>query len=219
MGYIGSLLYKKVGGIGIDVREGRNLLTCYLPDDITLVYHLAAQSDVQASWEDPVHDAQNLAMTARLVKKYPRAKIVYANSCAAINRNSPYGFSKWASAEYLKKFHTNSVICVFPNIYGGASRSVVDTFKSKAEVTVYGDGKQTRDYVHVDDIVAGLVKAARWSPGEYFMGSGISTNVLQLAQGKEITFAPERQEDREVEVPNTTPDWRITQHVNEYMKC
>jgi len=206
-GFIGSRLYKKLDAIGVDVREGHNLLTCDLPD-ADIVYHLAAQSDVVASWEDPVHDMDNIRMVARLVKRYPNAKIIYANSCASANPQSPYGFSKWAGGEYLHRFHDNYVDCIFPNIYGEGSRSVIDIFKGQDEVTVYGDGEQTRDYVHIDDIVDGLILAMDWEKGEYFMGSGKSTTVNELAKGKKINYAPARKEPYEVVVPNTTPNWK-----------
>lgn len=215
-GFIGKLLSKQLKAIGLDVRKGHNLLTCPLPD-VDVVYHLAAQSDVQASWDDPLHDLDNIRITARLAHEYPDAKIIYANSCASLEKASPYGFSKWASGEYLKLFHNNTVDCVFPNIYGPGSRSVVDIFKGQDEVTIYGDGTQTRDYVHVDDIVRGLVLAKDWKPGTYFMGSGKSTTVLELAEGRYVTFSPAKKESHDVVVPNTTPNWKPQIDVLEYI--
>lgn len=218
MGFIGSRLSKRLGSaIGVDVRDGMNILTCDLPE-VDVIYHLAAQSSVESSWHDPVHDMDNVRMVARLAKHYPEAKIIYANSCASVDRSSPYGFSKWAAGEYLKCFHKNTVNCIFPNIFGSGSRSVVDIFKGKDEVTVFGDGEQTRDYVHVDDIVEGLVRASEWPAGDYFMGSGTSLSVLDLAKGKAMQFAPARKEAREVVVPNTTPNWKPIINVLEYIK-
>lgn len=219
-GFIGSHLFNELdNAVGIDLKDGQNLLTCDLPQDIDIIYHLAAQSSVESSWSDPLHDLDNIRITARLVKEYPNAKIIYANSCASIHLSSPYGFSKWASGEYLKKFHTNYVSCIFPNIYGKNSKSVVDLFKGKDMVTIYGDGTHVRDYVHIEDLVEGLLKAQKWPTGEYFMGSGISTNVLQLAQGRTIVYVPERKEDVEVVVPNTTPNWKsfikVMQYIND----
>lgn len=217
-GYIGTLLYKRTGDIGIDVQDGRNLLTCKLPEGVRVIYHLAAQSFVPSSFEDPLHDLNNIRMTARLVKEYPDAKIIYANSAAAKEPiMSPYGFSKWASAEYLKRFHLNYVICTFPNVYGRNAKSVVDIFKNKQKVTIFGDGEQTRDYVHVDDIIEGLLKARFWPKGEYEMGSGIATSVLQLAEGKEVEFAPPRQEARESILKNNTPDWKPRIKLTDYL--
>lgn len=216
-GFIGSLLFKKIEAVGLDVRDGLNLLTCELPDNIDLIYHLAAQSDVVNSWADPLHDLDNIRISARLAHHYPKVKIVYANSCASVEPKSPYGFSKGASAEYLKRFHGNVVNCVFPNVFGPNSRSVVDKFKGQDKVFIYGTGEQTRDYVHVDDIVEGLIKAKDWKPGTYFMGSGKSTSVLELAEGKEVVFLPKRKEPFEVNVHNTTPNWEPKVDVFEYM--
>jgi UDP-glucose 4-epimerase len=216
-GFVGTLLMKQLDAVGIDLKEGKNLLTCDLPD-ADVIYHLAAQSSVEASWHDPVHDADNLNMTVRLAHNYPKAKIIYASSAAAQPPiRSPYGFSKWAGAEYLKTFHKNSVICIFPNVYGNGSRSVVDIFKGEEEVTIYGDGKQIRDYVHVEDIVRGLLMAQHWDAGEYFMGSEVSTSVLELAEGKTVHFAPPRKEAKESIVPNTTPNWKPKISVKQYL--
>ena len=220
-GYIGSLLweYMDSDAIGIDLKDGLNLLTCDLPKDIDIIYHLAAQSSVESSWHDPVYDADNLRMTIRLVKEYPNARIIYANSAAAKSPiMSPYGFSKWASGEYIKTFHKDYVICTFPNVYGRNNKSVVDIFKNSDEVTIYGDGLQIRDYVHVDDIVEGLLLAKDWPKGEYEMGSGIATSVLDLAKGKKIIFALARKEARESVLTNNTPNWFSTIKVLEYLK-
>lgn len=217
-GFIGSKLHVKLpDAIGIDLRSGQNLLSCELPKSIDTIYHLAAQSDVESSWHDPIHDLDNIRLIARIIKEYPDAKIIYANSCASLNATTPYGFSKWASAEYLKKFHRNYINCVFPNIYGKGSRSVVDIFKYKSTVPVFGDGKSVRDYVHVDDIIEGLLKAQNWPTGDYYMGSGRGSTVLELTQGKTIKWLPARSEDRGVIVPNTTPDWQTTINVIDYL--
>lgn len=215
-GFIGSHLFDQTGGIGIDVRDGLNVLSCDLPET-SLVYHLAAQTSVESSWQDPVHDMDNIRMMARLVKEYPKTRIIYASSAAAQDPRSPYGFSKWMCAEYLKRFHTNYVICVFPNVYGPGSHSVVDAFKGQDTVTIYGSGRHKRDYVHVDDIVDGLIKAKDWDVGEYFMGSGIATSVLQLAEGKYVNFQEPRKEAKESVLFNSTPNWKPTISVMEYL--
>jgi UDP-glucose 4-epimerase len=220
-GFIGSYLTDEwlegADYIGIDLKSGLNLLTCELPEKVDLIYHLAAQADAMASWKDPLHDLDNIRMTARLVKTYPKATIVYANSCAAMDTVTPYGFSKWASGEYIKRFHKNYVSCVFPNIYGEGSRSVVDIFKGREKVIIYGDGFQTRDFVHVEDIARGLKMASKWKTGEYFMGSGQSTSVLDLAGFKKILFKPKRDEPYEVNVPNTTPNWKPKINIFDYV--
>lgn len=227
-GNIGSRLFVRLQGfldhfndgeyeiICIDTKEGKNLLTCELPKDIDVVYHLAAHAPVEYSWKDPVRTMENLTTTVKLVTTYPDAKIIFASTGASFNPASPYGFSKWACNEYLKRFHKNSVILYFPNIFG-IPRSVVDIFKGKDEVIIYGDGKQTRDYVHVDDIVIGLDKAFFWDAGEYFMGSTKETSLLELAEGKTVIFKEARKEARESVLPNTTPNWEAVINVMDYI--
>lgn len=224
-GFIGSRLMKKLrGAVGIDLQEGMNLLTCELPEATAvdkeqwnIIFHLAAQSSVESSWHDPLHDLDNIRIAARLAHAYPTTKIIYANSCAAIDRDSPYGFSKAVAGEYLNHFHNHTVNLVFPNVFGSGSRSVVDIFKGKEFVNIYGDGTHTRDYVHVADIVDGLLKAAHWDPGLYFMGSGESLSVNELAEGKKVSYLPERKEADHVGVPNTTPNWKPTIKVKDYI--
>ena len=189
-GAVGSRLAKALKDdeiIGIDTRNGQNLLTCELPLEVDLIYHLAAHASVEESWKDPVRNMENITSTVRLAHAYPDTKIIYASSCATIDPASPYGFSKKGGHDYLKLFHPNSVICMFPNIYG-TGRSVVDFFKGKDKVVIFGSGLHTRDYVHVDDIVKGLVKAKDWEPSEYAMGSDNVHTVLELAEGKEVEF-------------------------------
>ena len=211
-----SLLFDNF--VGIDTKDGKDLLTCELPEGVRTIFHLAAHAPVEWSWQDPVRTIENLASTVRLVHQYPDAKIIFASTGASIDPITPYGFSKWACNEYLKRFHKHAVILYFPNIFG-IPRSVVDIFKDREEVTIYGDGLQTRDYVHVDDIVSGLYKAKDWEPGEYFLGSGIETNLIQLAEGKEVKFKPPRKEARESVLPNTTPNWKPTINVLDYINA
>lgn len=218
-GSIGSRLVKKLlddDVIEIDKQMGFDLLTCDLPE-VDLVYHLAAQTSVESSWHDPLNDSFNLNMMVRLVQRYPDTKIIYAQSGASLEASSPYGFSKKVCGDYLKKFHNNYVITVFPNVFG-QPRSVVDIFKGKDEVVIYGDGSSVRDYVYIDDIVDGLVKAKDWDMDEYFLGSEKGTTVLELAEGKTVKFMPARKEQKESILPNTTPNWSPKTNVLDYIK-
>ena len=215
-GAIGKKLKAKLPeAIEIDRQLGFDLLTCDLPE-VDIIYHLAAQTSVESSWHDPLFDSYNYNMIVRLVQHYPGAKIIYAQSGASMEASSPYGFSKKVAGDYLKKFHSNWVSCVFPNVFG-TGRSVVDYFKGKKEVIIYGTGENIRDYVHADDIVEGLLKAKDWPSGEYFMGSGVGTSVLELAEGKVVNFQPARREQKESILENTTPNWKPFINVKAYL--
>lgn len=218
-GQIGSRLAEKLPhAVLIDSKEGDNLLNCYLPPDIDVIYHLAAHSSVEDSWHDPVRYVENVQMTVRLATEYPHAKIIHANSAAHFETvSSPYAFFKHAAWRYLNIFHKKTVDLVFPNVYGGAKKSVVDIFKDKDEVTIYGDGLHKRDYVHVDDIVEGLILAKDWEAGQYQMGSGVGTSVLELAGTRRIKYEPARKEAEDSVLKNTTPNWKPKIGVMDYL--
>jgi UDP-glucose 4-epimerase len=61
--------------------------------------------------------------------------------------------------------------------------------------TVFGDGRQTRDFVHVADVVeANLAASQRGGAGAFNIGCGQETSVLELARllGLEVEYAPAR---------------------------
>lgn len=220
-GFIGSHLYKE-GGVGIDIRDGYNAETCPLPK-ADVLFHLAGQSRVQPSNDDPYHDArQNILTTIRLLKHYKEARFIFASTGGAIQDTieSPYGLSKKCAEEYIKLLHTDYIILRLPNVYGHPkSGSVVDIFKY-GDVVVNGDGEQTRDYVHVKDIVRAFMESIEWTPGTYMLGSGRSRSVLELAEAtrKDIKFAPAKQgEVKHSSVDNTTPGWEPSIDVLEYL--
>lgn len=121
--------------------------------------------------------------------------------------DSPYQISKVIGELYGNYFFMHSGLPVvkarFQNVYGpreilGAGRwrgtpatiwrNVVPTFIYKAlhgeALPIHGDGSATRDFIHVDDIVQGLlVCAARGEPGGvYNLASGIETSISDLAR-------------------------------------
>ena len=107
---------------------------------------------------------------------------------------SPYGVSKLASEKYLFYFHVQyglNVTCLrFANVYGERQNphgeaGVVAIFMNRLlggeTPVINGDGLQTRDYIHVSDVVAANV-AALGRPGFhiYNVGTGIETDVVEL---------------------------------------
>lgn len=228
-GFVGSRLYHRLiqeghSVEGLDAQCRENLLTCELPQNVDIIYHLAAHKSVEESWQKPGKYLENLRTVARFVHHYPNTKIIHSSSCAGDwPVASPYGFNKFAASKYLEAFHENYVDLVFPNIYGGLQKqnSVVDTFKNAKELRV-DDPTIVRDYVHVDDIVEGLVQALEWPTGRYSMGSGVGTTTLALAEatGKEFVIGEPRsggKEPKESVVPNTTPSWKPKIKVLDYI--
>lgn len=224
-GFVGSRLCEKLpNALVIDSKEGGNLLYAPLPQGVDTIFHLAAHKSVEESWVAPGLYLENLSILMRLVHTYPTAKIIHASSCAGDwPVASPYGFFKFAASKYLESFHANYVDLIFPNVFGGQQKqnSVVDIFKTEEHLVV-DDPTIIRDYVHVDDIVEALLKAQNWPTGRYSLGSGIGTTTLELAEvtGKQFTIGSPRsggKEPPESIVPNTTPDWKPTIPVLDYL--
>ncbi|HUP89416.1 MAG TPA: NAD-dependent epimerase/dehydratase family protein [Longimicrobiales bacterium] len=119
------------------------------------------------------------------------------------NPLSPYGVSKLASEFYLSyynKVHGLEYAALrYANVYGPrqdphGEAGVVAIFCTRLmagkTLTVFGDGKQTRDYVFVGDVVAAnmrvvdteLESATTLDQRAFNVGTGIGTSVLQLAE-------------------------------------
>jgi UDP-glucose 4-epimerase len=65
--------------------------------------------------------------------------------------------------------------------YVGVITIFVTRLLAGESITVFGDGEQQRDFVHVDDIVAGTMASVGRAPGTYNLGSGRGTSLNQLA--------------------------------------
>lgn len=107
---------------------------------------------------------------------------------------SPYGITKLATEKYLyyyeKVFSLQYIILRYANVYGPRQNphgeaGVVAIFTKKMlegkQPQINGDGKQTRDYVYVDDVVRANVMALNHNKSEIFnIGTGIETDVNTL---------------------------------------
>ena len=107
---------------------------------------------------------------------------------------SPYGITKLTTEKYLyyyqKEFGMNYVILRYANIYGPRQNhrgeaGVVAIFTHKLlhdeQPVINGDGKQTRDYLFVGDVVKANLKALEYADSDVFnIGTGIETDVNTL---------------------------------------
>lgn len=147
-----------------------------------------------------VLEAARLADTARVLLAstagvYGDPRTVPTSEGADVAPLSPYGASKAAAELYMRMFrrlHGVSTLTLrMSNVYGPrqdphAEAGVVAIFAGAAAeghpVTIYGDGRQTRDYIYVADVVAAFVAAGRSRvEGVLNVGTGIETSVSELA--------------------------------------
>jgi UDP-glucose 4-epimerase len=133
---------------------------------------------------------------------------------APLAPEAPYGQSKFAGEGYLALYERLYGLSTIPlrlgNVYGPrqdplGEAGVVAIFcgrlREGKRPTVFGDGKQTRDYIYVGDVVSAMLAAAESeTTGPVNIGTGIETDVLELvsALGElgdsdfEPEFAPPR---------------------------
>lgn len=192
------------------------------------IFHLAAQSSVTVSVQDPGRDcAVNVAGTLNILEAAKRhdAPVVFSSTGGALYGNAaprptvedtipaplaPYGASKWAAEAYVNTWgdagHLPHAVCRLGNVYGprqsphgeaGVVAIISHQLWKGATPTLYGHGEPTRDYVHVDDVVAAMKKALG-TRGTFNIATGIETSVLDLYDI--LQHAAEKQID-----PNLAP--------------
>ena len=106
---------------------------------------------------------------------------------------SPYGTSKLAGEEYLatwNRLHGSGHVALrlanvygprqLPTLEGGVIAIFLDRMAAGQETLVYGDGLQTRDFVHVGDVARAMVAAVGAAPGVYNVGTGVDTTIVDL---------------------------------------
>ena len=241
MGFIGTYLTKDIvdhiieieaflnGGlvespsvIGLDIKEGNDILTCNLPD-ADIVIHLAAEPSVVESMKDPFHNAMtNIMGTIRLAERYKDSRFIFASSGGAIQETieSPYGLSKYCCEEYIKMLCNDYVILRFPNVYGENSRSVIDKFLLN-DIDIWGNGEAVRTYAHVYDVVDGIIQSLKWEKGLYKLGTDQNYTVLQIAEAtnKPLHFSEKKKGELAYSnLKNETPGWEATIDALDYIK-
>lgn len=189
-----------------DIRDPEALATAVAGCDV--VVHLAAQSGVIPSVEDPRRDFElNAVGTLNVLMACRDAgvrKLVFASSNAvlgdvptpyeetrAARPLSPYGASKQAGEAYCLAFHASfglqTVALRFANAYGPHSlhkNSVIHkwsrTILEGQPLIVFDDGGQTRDFIYVGDMCEAIIASGR---------GDISGEIFQVASGTETTIS------------------------------
>jgi UDP-glucose 4-epimerase len=176
-----------------------------------LIYHLAAQVVVPYSMENPVEDFEtNARGTLNVLEKARKndAKLVFSSSAAVygnpdifptaenygFNPFSCYGLSKVVGEEYCNMYASqyglDITILRFANVYGPRCHGVINDFfdkigKNPNKLEIIGTGLQSRDFVHVSDVVDALVLCGqkKSTVGKtYNLGYGETTKIMDLAK-------------------------------------
>ncbi|MEO5988024.1 MAG: NAD-dependent epimerase/dehydratase family protein [Candidatus Eisenbacteria bacterium] len=177
---------------------------------VDVVFHQAAQAGVRASWgrDFATYVHHNILATQRLLERYkgtPLERFVYASSSSVYGDAeryptdeamlprpfSPYGVTKLAGEHLVMLYGRNFGLPVsalrYFTVYGPRQRPDMAFHRfCKAmlrdeEITVYGDGRQSRDFTFISDAIEANVRAWRQSApqGLYNIGGGSQVDVLQ----------------------------------------
>jgi len=179
-----------------------------LLDSAEWIFHQAAQAGVRASWGGYFrsYSDNNVLVTQRLLEhcvNHPTLKkIVYASSSSIYGNAesfptsedltpqpvSPYGVTKLAAEHlmrlYATEFAVPSVSLRYFTVFGPRQRPdmafhrFVKAALTGGEITLFGDGEQSRDFTYIDDIVAANIAAAE---------CGTAGDVLNLGGGTQAT--------------------------------
>jgi len=214
-----SSLGSKVELVIGDIRDKQ---TCSkATEGIDAVVHLAAHAGVIPSVDDPFFDFETNALgTLNLLHGAMNSKVdrfVFASSNAPVGNQapplsegkapkplSPYGASKLSCEGYCSAFYGSyglrTVILRFSNVYGSYclhKESVIAKFIKdgilNGSLTIYGDGEQSRDFIHVDDLCQAihLILNKPLAPHSSPLAPGsVCGETFHL--GIKISFAPER---------------------------
>ena len=201
---------------------------------VDIVIHLAAKAEILITKKkEDTYQHSNISALQSVLNFSSRNKIkkfifassssIYGNSKNMVkeNQNSNpqhfYAYTKLIGEQMIKHYCTinniNYTIFRFFNIYGKHSDAVIGKFISQnlqnEKITIYGNGKQKRDFVHVDDLSDAIYKSIRNNKSKnkiYNLGSGNSISVIDIkniiSKTKNFVYLQKRNDDIEISKSN-----------------
>jgi nucleoside-diphosphate-sugar epimerase len=178
---------------------------------VQVVFHLAAQAGVRPSWGRTFqsYSDRNVLGTQRVLEAAREGRLrrfVYASSSAVYGRSdlpmredsptrplSPYGVTKLAGEHlcglYAAAYGVPTMALRYFTVYGARQRPdmafhrFIRALRAGRPIPVFGDGRQTRDFTFVGDIVDATCRAAEATapPGEVLNVAGGSRIELRAA--------------------------------------
>ena len=199
----------------MELADQDNVDKLFKDNKIDIVYHMAANSDIQKSANDTSIDFNDTLLTTRVLLESMRknnVKNIFFASTSAVYGEMPdivlneetgglkpvsyYGGAKLASealiSSYVSMCDMNAVIFRFPNVIGPRlTHGVVYDFVKKLrnnpkELEILGNGTQCKPYIYVTDLVNAIVKLTeQFEPGVDVF------NISVMSEGTSVTHIAE----------------------------
>jgi len=190
--------FKKIDLVEADLKK--------ILSNVDLIFHEAAQPGVRFSWGEnfEIYSRNNIEATQKLLEACINTKIkkfvfsssssVYGDSTIPMKENSPnrplspYGVSKLAAEKlcylYFKNYGVPTITLRYFTVYGPRQRpdmainKFVKKIFSDEAIIIFGDGKQTRDFTFISDIINATILAAE---------SKFTNEIFNIGIGEMIT--------------------------------
>jgi len=182
LGFIGknlkTVLEKTYNVVGLDIKEGNDILHCDLPE-CDYVIHLAALSGVRQSINNPEKYWQvNVEGTRRILEHYKSKRILVSSSSSQYEPHlNPYAASKHAM-EFIP--HDNVCFMRFHTVYSEQPRENMFFYKLLNGTLEYVTN-HSRDFIHINDICDAVLLLMNHNfVGSLDVGTGISINIKDI---------------------------------------
>ena len=199
-----------------------------------VIFHMAALARIQPSIKNPYKTLfNNFVSTLNILElaRQNNTRFVYAGSSSVHHGlyESPYAWSKFSGEDlcklYSNVYNMDTAICRFYNVYGphqvedGTWATVIGIFekqyRNNEPLTITGDGKQRREFTHIDDIVDGLIKCSEQPfRAEIFeLGSGKNYSINEVADMFDKYYIREYIPVRKGEYDVTLADYSLAKDI------
>lgn len=197
--------------LNVEDKKCEEIFRSISPDVIVhLAAQVDVVTSIKRPHLDTQSNILGLVNMLQCAQKFGVSKFIFASSAAVYgpydqvsltedlvgNPVSPYGINKKLGEYYCEKwkelYDLNTLSFRFSNVYGPKQGSrgeggVVSIFMERLrdgkEISVYGDGTQTRDFIYVEDLVDGIYRGANSAvTGVYNLSTNNQTSVNQLIE-------------------------------------
>lgn len=221
-GYVGTNLIRHLQEretvcFNYDVDAGYNILNY---DDLwgatygcDVIIHLAAMTSILKCEKEPIQAIRvNVGGTLNVAKVAQERGIhlMFSSTHAAKEAKNVYGLTKALGERIVSK--VGGVIIRCANVYGGLSflelkNSAIASFIKKKllneKATIYGDGLQERDFIHVDDVCRAFIAGLNAPSGIYEASTGELTSIKDLANKIGVNWVHGEKRAGDIQRPET----------------